>query len=370
MKKITLLLLACVMQLGLFAQDVLMFTEGFEGTVNWQIIDADGDGYNWQIMSYSVDQVSAHGGDKLVSSESFSNSAVAALTPDNYLISPDVTGATKVKYWVCAQDADWPSEHYSVMTSSTDMQTTSFTSVFQETMVAAPRAGVPALGTTKVRTLQNTPGGPVYAPQAVGTYYERTVTLPAGTKYVAFRHHNTTDMFRLNLDDISFYTDATGDTYTITATAGAGGSISPSGAVSVGQYSDMEFTITPNSGYAIDSVIVDGNDATAQVFNNTYTFSNVYENHTIHAVFKTSSAVMTNDVANLTAYGKSGMIFIDNTNNVELNRVEVLDLTGRVVYMTTDAQVKEISAMTSGYYLVRITTANGATKVDKVFVEK
>nr|WP_200880425.1 choice-of-anchor J domain-containing protein [Porphyromonas sp. COT-052 OH4946] len=38
--------------------------------------------------------------------------------------------------------------------------------------------------------------------RAQGTWYQKTVQLPAGTKYVAFRHFNCTDFFWLNLDDV------------------------------------------------------------------------------------------------------------------------------------------------------------------------
>ncbi|MBI5405831.1 hypothetical protein HY972_02240, partial [Candidatus Kaiserbacteria bacterium] len=70
--------------------------------------------------------------------------------------------------------------------------------------------------------------------------------------------------------------------YVITASAGAGGSISPSGPVSVTQGSSQSFTITPSSGYSISSVTVD--DANQGAFGS-YTFNNVNANHTISAAF-------------------------------------------------------------------------------------
>jgi len=73
--------------------------------------------------------------------------------------------------------------------------------------------------------------------------------------------------------------------YTITASAGTGGSISPTGAVSVASGSSKTFTITPNSGYAISSVTVDGVN---QGGISSYTFSNVTANHTISAAFSQS----------------------------------------------------------------------------------
>jgi hypothetical protein len=71
-------------------------------------------------------------------------------------------------------------------------------------------------------------------------------------------------------------------TYTITASAGSGGSISPSGNVSVTEGAGTIFTITANSGYAISSVLVDNVSVGAV---SSYTFSNVTANHTISATF-------------------------------------------------------------------------------------
>jgi glucose/arabinose dehydrogenase len=75
--------------------------------------------------------------------------------------------------------------------------------------------------------------------------------------------------------------------YTITASAGANGSISPSGAVSVTQGTSQTFSITPNSGYAVSDVTVDGASVGAVT---SYTFSNVQANHTISASFVASSS--------------------------------------------------------------------------------
>jgi uncharacterized protein (DUF2141 family) len=71
-------------------------------------------------------------------------------------------------------------------------------------------------------------------------------------------------------------------TYTITATAGANGTISPSGAVNVSSGGTQTFTITPNSGYRIDDVKVDG---IPQGKIASYTFSNVTSNHSIAVTF-------------------------------------------------------------------------------------
>ena len=68
----------------------------------------------------------------------------------------------------------------------------------------------------------------------------------------------------------------------ITATAGEHGAIDPEGAVTVPKGKSETFTITPDSGYRIKDVLVDGKSVGAV---STYTFENVVDNHTIHATF-------------------------------------------------------------------------------------
>ena len=72
------------------------------------------------------------------------------------------------------------------------------------------------------------------------------------------------------------------NTHTITATAGANGSISPSGSVTVNHGSSQTFTISADATYDIQSVLVDGVSVGAV---STYTFNNVTQNHTIAASF-------------------------------------------------------------------------------------
>ena len=70
--------------------------------------------------------------------------------------------------------------------------------------------------------------------------------------------------------------------YAIKATAGAGGSISPSGNVSVREGRDQTFTITPDKGYAVSNVKIDGKSIGAV---KSYTFENVRRTHTIEVIF-------------------------------------------------------------------------------------
>ena len=70
--------------------------------------------------------------------------------------------------------------------------------------------------------------------------------------------------------------------YTIKATAGTGGSISPSGSVSVREGRDQTFTITPDKSYAVSNVKIDGKSIGAV---KSYTFENVRRTHTIEVIF-------------------------------------------------------------------------------------
>ena len=71
-------------------------------------------------------------------------------------------------------------------------------------------------------------------------------------------------------------------TYNITASAGAGGTISSNGVTSVNCGANKTYTITPNSGYSVQNVLVDGNPQGPVT---SYTFSNVMAPHTISASF-------------------------------------------------------------------------------------
>ena len=73
-----------------------------------------------------------------------------------------------------------------------------------------------------------------------------------------------------------------GTDHTIRASAGVNGTISPVGWTSVGEGGEQTFTITPDAGYAVAKVLVDGRSVGAVT---SYTFRNVTQDHTIEAVF-------------------------------------------------------------------------------------
>ena len=120
----------------------------------------------------------------------------------------------------------------------------------------------------------------------------------AGVQF-AFRyvhpHEETTG--QLAIDNVKLMAVETGEAaqkYTITATAGEGGSITPNGDVSVKEGASQTFAITADNGYEIADVLVDGSSVGAV---ESYTFSDVKANHTISVSFNktTSAAEFDND---------------------------------------------------------------------------
>ncbi len=82
-------------------------------------------------------------------------------------------------------------------------------------------------------------------------------------------------------------------TYTITATAGDNGTITPSGEISVEHGATQTFTITPDEGFFIEEVVVDGESMGAL---ESYTFENITQNHSIHATFALTTYQITFEV--------------------------------------------------------------------------
>ena len=94
---------------------------------------------------------------------------------------------------------------------------------------------------------------------------------------------------------------STVSSYTIKASAGANGTISPNGSVSVARGKDQTFTISAINGYRIADVLVDGKSV-GNV--STYTFENVKANHTIEAKFVKQNSI----IADPTETGVAGWL--------------------------------------------------------------
>lgn len=136
----------------------------------WKTVDADGDGYNW--MNYQ----------DFVVSESYSyfDGTNQGLTPDNWLISQRIqipsSGTYTLSWTAAGLSDDYYNEHYSVYVSTTGDSPSDFTTpLFSETL--------------------NTPNA-VNRSKSLENYRGQTVR-------IAFRHHNTNDVFVLGVGNVT-----------------------------------------------------------------------------------------------------------------------------------------------------------------------
>jgi hypothetical protein len=131
------------------------------------------------------------------------------------------------------------------------------------------------------------------------------------------------------------------DTYTITASAGAGGSISPSGAVPVFPGADQTFTITAADCYHIADVLVDGASVGAV---GSYTFPAVSANHTIDASFALNSYVIT------ASAGSGGTINPDGLVTVNCGDDQTFTIAANAGFSIADVLVDGASVGAVGTY--------------------
>jgi hypothetical protein len=166
----------------------IVLEEHFEAGIlpsGWGTLDADGDSFTWDpTMLYGTS--SGHSAsDGMIISASYRNDA-GALTPDNWLITPQVklNGKAVLTFWLTAQDAGYAAEHYAVYISKTGTNPSDFTLLFEETF-----------GDSK--------GGAKGAKEQA-TWKQKTINLAGytGNCYIAIRHFDCTDQFYLNLDDL------------------------------------------------------------------------------------------------------------------------------------------------------------------------
>ena len=193
-----------------------MFSCDFEdGLQNWTTIDANGDGYNWMhshdYTHSNLDNEGHNGSFGFAVSESYVNGGVGAVTPDNYLVSPQLTfsDGSQITFWATDGNDAWSAEHFGVAVSTTgNADANDFTTISEWTLLSRGNQ----IGGQ--RQLSN------------GIWYEYTVDLSdyAGyTGYVAIRHFNCYDQWLLCVDDIAIQAVPLGsyledETCTLTAT--------------------------------------------------------------------------------------------------------------------------------------------------------
>jgi len=141
---------------------------------DWMVLDNDGDGFNWEYI-YSSD-MTTHSGAGVMSSASYDNPTYTALTPDNWLISPVVELNGKVGVYACGQDASYAAEKFAIYVC----------------------VGEP----TNIEDFVKIGGD--FTTTGTMTLYTADLADYAGQQgCIAIRHYNVTDMFRINVDDIT-----------------------------------------------------------------------------------------------------------------------------------------------------------------------
>jgi len=184
MKKLLLPITALLLSTGINAQTY--FSEDFSsGNLNdWTLTNADGDAFDWVIQDYTVGQ------GNVATSLSWDATA-GALTPDNWMVSSVIdlaaaTGTVNLEWKVKGQDQSFVAENYTVYVGT-----------------AADIATLGASATNFNEVLTTSTG-----------YMSRTLDVSAfagQSIFVAFRHHNVSDMFRMNVDDIKVRTPLAND---------------------------------------------------------------------------------------------------------------------------------------------------------------
>jgi hypothetical protein len=140
---------------------------------------------------------------------------------------------------------------------------------------------------------------------------------------------------------ISVVYQLSGTNYTITASAGANGSISPSGGILVSGGSNQSFTITPATNYLVDTVLVDGVSVGSVA---TYTFTNVLAAHTISATFKIKTYVIT------ASAGANGSITPNGSVSVNHGSNQSFSITPATGYLVDTVTVDGVSVGSVGTY--------------------
>ena len=168
-------------------RDEVIFRDGFEnGMDNWTTIDADGDGYCWEMGSNL-----AHNGSGYVTSSSWMSN-IGMLYPDNYLVTPQVSLGGIFSFWACAEDASYAADHFGVAVSTgSNNNPYDFTLVQEWTMTAKGNRYDGPRGSRS---------------QGNWYYYEVDLSEYSGqTGYIALRHFNCSDWYYLNVDDIELW---------------------------------------------------------------------------------------------------------------------------------------------------------------------
>ncbi len=146
-------------------------------------------------------------------------------------------------------------------------------------------------------------------------------------------------------------------TYTITATSGANGTVTPAGATAVNCGTNQTYTISPASGFAVQQVLVDG---ATQGAITTYTFTGVTATHTISATFVA--------VSGCTAPTLSAAVTNVSCKGTGTGAINLTATGGTAPYTYAwskpgfSATTEDLTGLTAGTYTVVVTATGGCTK--------
>jgi len=175
-----------------------------------------------------------------------------------------------------------------------------------------------------------------------------TVITPAAGDYTI---SNITANQTVTVEDVQI------NTYTITAIAGANGTINPSGAVSVEYGANQIFAATPDNNYEVDQWKLNGSNV--QIGGNTYTISNTQENATINVTFKPVVGIEENNAQKIQIYPNPTNDEIFIKSELQIKKVEVYSMTGALLLSENNFNEKiSLSALAKGVYMVKIFTNN------------
>ena len=147
--------------------------------------------------------------------------------------------------------------------------------------------------------------------------------------------------------------------YTITASVNNEeyGTITPSGEVKVAQGESQAFTIAALSGYALESLLVDGVEAKDDLVEGVYTFTNVDTDHTIEASFSVETGLGNSELDAFTVYynAQSSSAILSQ----EALQVDVLDLSGQMLGSHQATSQVSLADIPDGVYILKITLQEG-----------
>ena len=158
--------------------------------------------------------------------------------------------------------------------------------------------------------------------------------------------------------------------FAVTATAGANGKITPDGTVLLNQGGSQTFTITPDSGYVIDTLTVDGSAVAATT---SYTFSGIALNHTISVTFKPEPPVITLQPSDRSVNAGETVVFktaVTGTNLAYQWQVDRNDKKGWVNISraeSTELKLKSVEQSQDGFrYRCIISNSTGSVTSNEV----